>query len=53
VLVILKENKKIWAEQKRLKDGWMAMLRDAPNNAVFHVEQVTAAKCDALHFPSS
>ncbi len=44
VLVILKENKKIRARQKRLKDGWMAMLPDAPNNAEFHVEQFTAAK---------
>jgi hypothetical protein len=44
LLVILIENEKIRARQKRLKDGWMAMLRDAPNNAVFHVEQFTAAK---------
>ncbi len=44
VLVSLKENKKSRAQQKRLKDGWMAMLWDAPNNAVFHFEQFTAAK---------
>jgi hypothetical protein len=44
LLVILIENEKIQARQKRLKDGWMAMLRDAPNNAVFHVEQFTAAR---------
>jgi hypothetical protein len=43
-LVILKENEKSWVRQKRLKEGWMAMLRDALNNAVFHVEQFTAAK---------
>jgi hypothetical protein len=44
LLVILIENERIRARQKRLKDGWMAMLRDTPNNVVFHVEQFTAAK---------
>jgi hypothetical protein len=44
MLVVLIENEKTRARQKRLKEGWMAMLQDAPSNAVFDVEQFTAAK---------
>ena len=44
VLGILKENEKSKAQQKRLKEGWMTILQDAPNNAVFDANQFTAAK---------
>jgi hypothetical protein len=43
-LNLLQEDEKKKDRRKRIKDGWMARLRDARHNPIVHVDQITPSR---------